>query len=219
MAISAVNLTYLNGPQNGVNSVAAQGQVLGTNNGGPSSSIQYGLGTAILDGSSTTFTLNWIDGVQKPFQRQIFVQLLSVAAPATINGVANQAVYSGVGSFGQFRIGQSVVFAGFTNSGNNGTFVITAINTSAIQVTNSSSVAETNPAGTASVTVGPFLAAAFGGRALYGPAFPDVADTAANSITATFSAYTQTGCTVTLSAAGSAAQTLSVWAELIPTIA
>src|SRR5271166_4059689 len=144
MAIPAVNLTYIGQP-----SPAAAYQIVNNGLGGPLSKTLLGVAQCTLDGASTTFTLGWIDGVQKIFQGNLVVlALASVTAPATINGVANQAVYSGVGAYGQFRVGQSVTFAGFTNGGNNGAFTITALTSSSIQVTNASSVAETNYAST-----------------------------------------------------------------------
>jgi len=217
MAIAAVNLSYIGQP-----SSPAQGQIVNSGLGGPLSEVLVGIGTAILDGSSTSFTLNWIDGVQKIFQRPLVVlPVLSVTAPATIGGVANQAVYSGVGAFGQFRVGQTITFAGFSNAGNNGAFVINAVTTSSVQVTNASSVAETNPQATGAVSFGAVLPAIPGvgidnKRVLVSAA--NVADTAAVGTTAIISAVSATGCTVTISAAGSASQTLSVLVVLYPVV-
>ena len=217
MAIAAVNLSYIGQP-----SSPAQGQIVNSGLGGPLSEVLVGIGTAILDGSSTSFTLNWIDGVQKIFQRPLVVlPVLSVTAPATIGGVANQAVYSGVGAFGQFRVGQTITFAGFSNAGNNGAFVINAVTTSSVQVTNASSVAETNPQATGAVSFGAVLPAILGvgidnKRVLVSAA--NVADTAAVGTTAIISAVSATGCTVTISAAGSASQTLSVLVVLYPVV-
>jgi len=211
MAIAAVNMSYLGQP----GTTAAQGQIVNSGLGGPLAGALVGIGTAVLDGAATTFTLNWIDGVQKIFQRPtVVVGLLSATAAATINGVANQTVYSGVGSMTQFRVGQSLVTTGFSNAGNNATSVITAISTSTIQVTNSGGVAETNPQGSGLVNFGAVLPAISGSsgvsnfRALVSAA--NVADTAANTITALISAVSATGCTVTISATGSNLQTLSV---------
>ena len=214
MAISAVNLQYLGAP--GVN--AAQGQIIAANDSGILGQQLYGIGTAVLDGAATTFTLNWIDGVQKLFTRQVVTSVLSVTAPATIGGVANQAVYSGVGSYGQYRVGQTVTFAGFSNSANNGAFTITALTTSSIQVTNASSVAETNPQATAAVNSGSAIpvVANVGGNVRCLVSANNVLDTAAAATTAIMSAVSATGCTVTISAAGSAAQTLSVFVQLTP---
>jgi hypothetical protein len=208
MAIAAVNPTYF-GPN-----PLAQGQIpsQGGISGVQSRSVQ-GLGTAILDGAATTFTLNWIDGNQVPYKNVIFLSVLSVTAPATIGGVANQAVYSGVGAYGQLKVGQSITFAGFANAGNNGTFTINALTTSSIQVTNSGSVAETSGAATLSFNQGTVLALGRVTRAQASAA--GVLDTAPQTNTITVSAQTQTGCTVTISA-GSAGQTLSVFVELVP---
>ncbi len=155
MAIAAVNLSYLGQP-----SSPAQGQIINSGLGGPLAGALVGIGTAVLDGAATTFTLNWIDGSQKIFQRpQVVIPVLSVTAPATIGGVANQAVYSGVGSFGQLRVGQSVTIAGFATSANNVTATINAVSTSSIQITNASSVAETNPQASVSAQFGAVLPA------------------------------------------------------------
>src|SRR5258708_7851420 len=141
MAIPAVALSYLGQP-----SSAAQGQIVNNGLGGPLSEQLLGIATFVGDGATTTATVNWIDGVQKIFQRPVaIVSLLSATAAATIGGDANQTVYSGVGSMTQFRVGQTLVVTGFSNAGNNGSFPITAISTSTIQVTNSGGVAETNP--------------------------------------------------------------------------
>jgi hypothetical protein len=214
MAIAAVNMSYIGQP-----SSPAQGQIVNSGLGGPLANALVGIGTATLDGAATTFTLNWIDGTQKIFQRpQVIVPVLSVTAPATIGGVANQAVYSGVGSYGQFRVGQSITFAGFSTAANNGAFTINALSTSSIQVTNASSVAETNPQASGSVNFGAVLPAIPGSsgvtnfRSLVSAA--NVADTAAGTITALISSVSATGCTVTISAAGSNGQTLSVLVPL-----
>src|SRR6266478_1350846 len=178
MAIAAVNLSYLGQP-----SSPAQGQIVNSGLGGPLSETLTGIGTAILDGAATSFTLNWIDGVQKIFQRPLsIIPVLAVTAPATIGGVANQAVYSGVGSFGQFSKGQTITFAGFSNAGNNGAFVINAVSSSSVTVTNASSVAESNPQATGAVNFGAVLPVAQGFRS--GVSAANVADTAANTITA-----------------------------------
>jgi|SRR6267378_280068 len=212
MAIAAVNLSYLGQP-----SSPAQGQIVNSGLGGPLSETLTGIGTAILDGAATSFTLNWIDGVQKIFQRPLsIIPVLAVTAPATIGGVANQAVYSGVGSFGQFSKGQTITFAGFSNAGNNGAFVINAVSSSSVTVTNASSVAESNPQATGAVSFGAVLPAipqvGANSRVLVSAA--NVADTAAVATTAVISAVTATGCTVTINAAGTAAQTLSVLVTL-----
>lgn len=193
-----------------------QGQIpsQGGVSGAQSKDLQ-GIATFILDGAATTATLNWIDGTQKPYQQTTNISAQSATAPATIGGVANQSVISGVGAFGQLRVGQSVTTTGFANSGNNGTFTVNAVSTSSIQVTNASAVAETNSvSANVAFNSGSQLALARGARAFASAA--NVTDTAATTITATLSAITQTSATVTFSAAGTAAQTASVFVELFP---
>lgn len=208
MAIAAANLAYVGQP-----SSAAQGQIINNGLGGPLSEALLGIATFTGDGASTTATVNWIDGVQKIFQRPlIVVPILSVAAPVTIGGVANQAVYKGVGSYGQFSVGQTVTFAGFSNAGNNGAFVINAVSPSSIQVTNAGSVAESNPQATGAVSFGAVLPVALGYRS--GVSAANVADTAANTITATINTITATGALVTFSAAPANAATASVAVQL-----
>lgn len=212
MAISAANLVYVGAP----GSSAAEGQVISSNDSGPLGKQIFGIATFTGDGASTTATLNWIDGVQRPFRKNIVTSVLSVTAPATIGGVANQAVYSGVGSYGAFSVGQTVTFAGFSNAGNNGSFVINALSTSSIQVTNASSVAETNPQGSALVNLGAVLPVATAYRS--GVSAANVADTAAASITASIASITATGATVTFSAAPANGATCSVAAALTPVV-
>jgi hypothetical protein len=208
MAIAAANVVYLGQP-----TTAAQGQILNNGLGGPLSEEIRGIATFVGDGASTTATINWIDGTQKMFQRPtVLWPFLSVTAPATIGGVANQAVYSGVGSYGQYRVGQTITFAGFTNAGNNGAFTINAVSTSTVQVTNASSVAETNPAATGVVNFGALLPIAFAYRS--GVSAANVLDTAANTITASISTTTATGALVTFSAAPANAATCSVAVDL-----
>jgi hypothetical protein len=215
MAISAVNATWAGQTGISTGELLSQGGLTGS-----AAKALYGVGTFILDGATTTgLTLNFIDGVQVPFKQTGIIQLQSVTAPATINGVANVAIYSGVGAMGQLRVGQSITTAGFSNSGNNSTtLVVLSITTNSFSAVNASSVAETNPAGTASFTLvqgaaGP--AAAYLVRSVYGP-FNNVLDTAANTIQVTLTAITPTGVTFTISAAGTSLQTLSVAIELFP---
>jgi hypothetical protein len=217
MAIAAQNIKWFGQP---VVTGIAQGSLpsQGGISGGQSRSL-VGVATFILDGATTTgLVANFIDGVQVPFKTVILLPVLSVTAPATIGGVANQAVYSGVGAYGQLAVGQSVTFAGFANAGNNGTFTINALTTSTIQVTNASSVAETNPAGTVAFNL--VTGAAIGGtvvtRSLANAS--GVADTAAGTIGITQPPTTlsSTGVTFSISAAGSNLQTLSVLVELFP---
>ncbi len=191
MAITAQNVTWY-GP------ALAQGQL--QSQGGLSGSQTrqlVGLATFTGDGATTTATLNWIDGVQKPFQTVQLLPVLSVTAPATIGGVANQAVYSGVGAYGQLAKGQSITFAGFSNAGNNGTFTINALTTSTIQVTNSGSVVETNPAATVAfnIVTGALVAGPYVTRAVVGAT--GATDTAAATLIVIANTITQTGCLIT----------------------
>lgn len=227
MAISSANISWFGPNQTGsptnsfvygFSSTLAQGSQPSQGGlSGTQSRQLLGIATLTLDGTTTTgLTANFIDGVQIPFTTVLFAPVLSVAAPATINGVANQAVYSGVGAYGQLAVGKSVTFAGFSNAGNNGTFTVVALTTSTIQVLNASSVAETNPAGTVSFNqaTGAHVAGAFITRSLY--SFNDVLDTAANTISVTETSVTQTGVVFSISSAGTTGQTLSVLVELIP---
>lgn len=217
MAISAQNVKWFGQP---VTTGVAQGTLpsQGGISGGQTRELT-GVATFILDGATTTgLVANWIDGVQVPFKTVILLPVLSVTAPATIGGVANQAVYSGVGAYGQLAVGQSVTFAGFSNAGNNGTFTINALTTSTIQVTNSSSVAETNPAATVAFNL--ITGASIGGcyitRSL--ASATGVADTAAGTIGIVQPATTlaTTAGTFSITAAGSNLQTLSVLVKLYP---
>lgn len=222
MAIPAVNVVWYGTGSAGSNAPSpnAQGQLQSQGGlSGPQSKAITGIATFTLDGSTTTgLVANFIDGVQVPFKTSLVVPVLSAAAPATIGGVANQAVYSSGGAIGQLRVGSSVVIAGFTNAGNNGTFTINAITTSTFQVTNASSVAETNPAAT--VTFQPPWSAQVGGcfvtRSLASAA--NVADTAAGTIGVTQPPTTlsSTGVTFSITAAGTNLQTLSVLVQLYP---
>lgn len=136
------------------------GQIINSGLGGPLSKQLWGVATIINDttASGTTVPIGYIDGVQS-LGKQIVLEFQSVTAPATINGVANQAVYSTVYGASEIPLNSSILFAGFTNSGNNGTFTVNAVSATGITVTNSSSVAETNPAATGVLTVGgiPYL--------------------------------------------------------------
>lgn len=212
MALTNLNVNWF-GPALAQGQTQSQGGLSGTQ-----SRVMTGIATITLDGAATTGTLNWIDGIQKPFQTIQVLPLTSVTAPATIGGVANQAVYAGVGAYGQLRVGQSVTFAGYSNGGNNGTFTINALTTSTIQVTNSSSVAETNtPSATVSfnIATGALVASAIATRAVVSAA--GVADTAAtNLIVTNINQITQTGCAITISGAGSNGQTFSVLIQLFP---
>lgn len=150
LALTAVHpLSYIGqGPTGG-------GQIINSGLGGPLSKQLWAYGTIINDttASGTTCPIGYIDGIQS-LGKQVVLQFQSVTAPATIGGVANQAIYSSVGADSAVPVGASITFAGFTNSGNNGTFTVNAVTATGVQVTNSSSVAETNPAATGVYTVG-----------------------------------------------------------------
>lgn len=198
MANTVINMNaagngYLGQPGTAV----AQGQIYNSGAPGTLGSVISGIGTSTTDGS-LPFTLNFIDGVQALGQNTIVLNLQSVTAGATINGVANQSIYSGVGSFGQLKVGQSFVVAGFSNGANNGTFTITGVQTSAVQVTNAGpSVAETNFAATGSVTVGRRVAAVRAARSALN--FAGTADTSTQvGAIVGVSSITNKGCVITV---------------------
>ena len=212
MAIPAAALTFIGQP----GSSAAQGQsVSGYTASGPLSKVLAGVATFTLDGATTTgLVVNFIDGAQKLFQQTDVLQVVSVTAPATIGGVAAQAVYTSVGPVGQLRVGQSITFGGFANAGNNGAFTINALSTTGIQVTNTLSIAETNPAGTGTVNVGAHVASVQGSRAMYNGSTVDTG--AATIYVVGVHDITDATCKVDISAAGTNAQTLSVLCEIFP---
>lgn len=212
MAIAAANLVYIGQP-----SAPAAGQLAAGVSSGPLTKELQGVATFTGDGATTTATLNFIDGTQKVFQvPQVIVGLFAAAAPATIGGTANQAVYSASGATGQLRVGQSIVIAGFANAGNNGTFTIAALSSSTIQVTNAGSVAETNYQATAAFTGGAVLPIVYATRS--GVSAANVADTAANTITASVSTVTATGCLVTFAPAPANGATASVAVRLVSVV-
>jgi hypothetical protein len=188
------------------NGPTAQGQVIADQTSGPKAKTLEGVATIVEDGANTTFTVGWIDGTQKIDQVLILLSLQSVTAAATVNGVANQAIYSGVGSFGQIPVGTSVTIAGFTNAGNNGTFTVNVTTANTIVVTNSSSVAETNYAATLTFLKGPAVVAATiqEGNLL--------SDTSTGTLTAagSLSSVTNAGMSGALSGAGTSGHTKTV---------
>ena len=203
MSIPAVNLTYLGQP-----ATPSQGQIIHGNDSGPMGKRLIGYGTATLDGAATTFTVNFVDGVQKYAQNNLVIPVQSVTAPATINGVANQSIISGVGAMGQIKVGASITTAGFSNAGNNNTFTVNAVTSSGVQVTNASAVAETNYAATLTTVLGPSVLGVQVARS------GSSSDTAAASTTVQPSSVSNTGFTATISAAGSNAQLLSFIVEI-----
>lgn len=213
MAIPAVSPVFygqsLGSFQNG--QIPSQGGV----SGAQSKALQ-GIATLVLDGATTTsLTINYIDGTQVPYVNKVSFSASNVTAPATIGGVANQSIISGVGAFGALKVGQSVTTAGFNNSGNNGTFTVNAVSTSSIQVTNSSAVLEgPTPSGTVTYNIGSTLAQARIARSFANAS--GVVDTAASTTTISSVVYTSTAVTFTISTAGSAGQLLSIFVELFP---
>lgn len=146
-ASAAVNLSYIGqGPSGG-------GQRIADQTSGPKAKTLYGVGTLLSGSDATTAAVNFIDGTQS-LGEVIITSLQSVAAPVTLNGVANQAFYAGNKGATQFQVGQSAVIAGFTTAANNVTATVNVVTSTGFYVTNASSVAETNGAATASVTVG-----------------------------------------------------------------
>lgn len=213
MAIPNVNFQpATSGPATASGQLLSQGGLSGFQ-----SKNLFLLGTAVLDGAATTFTANFIDGTQKLFQRTVNISAGNVTAPATIGGVANQSVISGVGAFGQLSVGMSVATTGFANSGNNGTFTVNALTTSSIQITNSSAVAETNtPSGNVAANLGAKVLSVRASRATQSLA--GVADNALSTIFPTgVGTITDASALVTISAAGTTTNTLSVLLEVIPT--
>lgn len=194
--MNAVGNSYLGQPGGSV----APGQIYNEGVGGPIGSVLTGIGTSTTDNTGATITLNFIDGTQLLGQNTLVFNLQSITAAATIGGVANQAVISGIGAFGQLKVGQSIVTAGFSNAGNNATSVITAVSTSSVQVTNAGAVAETNFGATGSVVVGRKVVAV---RAFHSAlTFGGVADTGAQTVIGVLSAsaITNKGCVLTASA-------------------
>jgi len=142
MAIATVNASYIG--YGGLNPALGpvQGQIAAGQDSGPLAKTLVATAVVTGDSSSTSSTINLIDGIQKIAQYPITIPFTNVTAPATIGGVANQAVYSGIGATTQLAVGASIVFSGFSNGGNNGTFTINVISTNSVTVTNASSVLE-----------------------------------------------------------------------------
>lgn len=150
-ASAAINLKYVgNGPSGG-------SQTISDITGGPKAKTLYGYGTLVSGSDATTAPVNFIDGVQK-LGKPLLLSLQSVEAPATYQGVANIAWYHSVQADSQFAVGDKPIIAGFTNSGNNlaagSEVAISFVRADAIGIVNASSVAETNPAATASLNKG-----------------------------------------------------------------
>lgn len=93
MAIPAVNMSYVGqGP-------AANGEyIAASNESGPASKYLVGYGTATLDGASTSFTANFVDGTVTPFGTWTGSgagQSFTAAKPAIIDGYRLAAGLSG----------------------------------------------------------------------------------------------------------------------------
>jgi hypothetical protein len=76
--------------------------------------------------------------------------VVSITA-VTHSGTTNVCTYT-LTSGPALRVGMSIVIAALTNSGNNGTFTITALGSGTFTVTNSSGVTESGSSGTGTVT-------------------------------------------------------------------
>ncbi len=144
VAAPSLNLSYIgNGPTGSNQSIADL-------TSGPRAKTLFAYGVA-TNGNTTTGAnaapVGFIDGVQS-LGKTIVLQLQSVDAPVTYLGTANTAFYHSVQGCGQVKVGDSVTTSGFANGGNNATNTVTYVLPTAIGVTNASSVAEVNPAGT-----------------------------------------------------------------------
>src|SRR5208337_883694 len=149
--VNDFNLSYIgNGP-------TGSGQIISDATPGPKSKTLYGYGVLkAATSTGTTITssnVGWIDGVQT-LGKTIVLQVQSVDAPITYLGTANVAFYHSVQGDGQVAVGDSVTIAGFATVANNTTATVLYVITGAIGVSNSSSVAETNPAATLVLTKG-----------------------------------------------------------------
>lgn len=120
---------------------------------------------------------------------------------------AGQASYHSTGADSSIIVGDSVVIAGATNAGNNGTFVVIATTAFSVIVNNLAAIAETNPAMTLSdVQNGTPVAVAVNvsGGTQQATAYVGIS----------VSTITATGFTYVLSATGTAAKTINVVASL-----
>lgn len=193
MAITQNNISWIGGGPTGGNQVNSYSALSGAG----AKSLD-GFGQLKLDGTATTVTLNFIDGVQG-FGQSVVLRLSAVAT-----SVGSAAVYSTFDGPTNNMIGKSVVVAGFATSANNGTFTINSIGSGTLTLSNGSAVAESNPAATGSVSISSVPAAVIVSRSIAG------SDTAATSTTVLQTgAVTAIGIPVTISAAGSNAQLLS----------
>ena len=146
-ASAAITLSYVgNGPSGGQ-------QIIADQTSGPKAKTLYGYGTLVSGSDATTAPVYFIDGTQS-MAKTIVLQAQSVDAPVTYLGTANVAFYHSVQGDGQIAVGDTVTIAGFSTSANNTTGTVLYVVTGAIGISNSSSVAETNPAATISCSKG-----------------------------------------------------------------
>ena len=204
--VNDFNLSYIGQGPSGV------GQVFGNNTPGPLGKTLVGYGVLIAAATTgTTITssnVGWIDGIQS-LAKTFVLSLQSVDAPITYQGTANTAFYHSVQANGQVKVGDSITTAGFTNSGNNATNTVTYVLSDRIGVTNASSVAETNPAGTLTDSTGgvPKLVSA--------SACPQSTDTngavtGKAAATLVCSAVTATGCVLNYTALATTSNSVTV---------
>ena len=147
-ASAAITLSYIGqGP-------SGQGQIIADQTSGPKSKTLYGYGTLVSGSDATTATVNFIDGTQT-LGTTIVLPLQSVEAAQTYKGAVNTALYHSVGADSALAVGDTVVIAGFGTAANNQTAaVVTVVEANRFGVVNSTAVAETNPAATASDSKG-----------------------------------------------------------------
>ena len=211
MAISTVNLSYIGQPK-----PAAGGQILSNGTPGPLSRTLVGLATIVLDGATTTGTINYIDGTQT-FGKTIILPVQSVAASTgttasfVLTSVAassgGNAVYTGTitGGASNAFVGFTFTVAGFTNPANNGVFTAVASTATTLTLNNPNATAETH-AGTAQA-----------GSAVYSSVFGDgqvvVGDTV---VIAGFTTSANNG-TFTVTAVGSSSVTVNNLAAVAET--
>jgi hypothetical protein len=199
MAITQNNLSYVGGGPSANNQVNSFQALTGAGAKSLDAFAQLK-----LDGAATTVTLNFIDGVQALGQSVV----LPLASAAAASG--GSTVYTTPAGPTFNMVGKSVLIAGFTNSANNGTFTISAVGSGNFTVNNASGVAELNPAATAVVSITSVPAAVIVQRTIA------PTDTAATSTTVSQTgAFTSVGIPVTISAAGSNAQLLTVYSRIV----
>jgi len=202
VAAPSLNLSYVGVGPSGI------GQTVADLTAGPKSKTLYAYGVA-TNGNTTTAAnaapVGYIDGVQS-LGKTVVLQFQSVDAPVTYQGTANTAFYHSTQADSQLAVGQSITTAGFTNSGNNATNTITFILADRIGVTNASAVAEVNPAGTGSVSVGgvPISVDVF----ISGNSADTAADLAVASAAFFPSAVSNTGFTLNWAALATTARTI-----------